>query len=268
MKRLQGTPAVSDEMLNAYVDGALSSEEASRIAQSAAASPEIANRIAMLHHLKASIAGIAEDVVVSDLGLPPSAAPPLRRARRRVTGMAVLAAVSVAALFTATPVWFGTMTDARIGTTVDHRISGFTAVHDAWTASSESTDGGARVNDWLGDVMRETGLSLVRELALRIDDGRTAMHFAFLGPKGCRLSLFEAAASKEKSAGLDISITGGLLSARWTDTERDYTLVTRNMDHMRFAVIANAVYDATRSRGAVDSQLLADVREARQPCVS
>jgi hypothetical protein len=116
--------------------------------------------------------------------------------------------------------------------------------------------------------MRETGLSLVRELALPIDEGRIATHFAFLGPKGCRLSLFETAASKENPAGLDISITGGLLSARWADAERDYTLVTRNMDRMRFAVIANAVYDATRSRGAVDPQLLANVREARQPCVS
>jgi hypothetical protein len=268
MTRPQGTPAVSDEMLNAYVDGALSSEEASRIAQRAAASPEIANRIAMLHHLKAGIAGIAEDAVVSDRGLPSTVVPPLRRIHRGVTGLAVISVLSAAALFTATPVWFGTVTDARIGTTVDHRISEFTAVHDAWIASSEATDGGARVNDWLGDLMRETGLSLVRELALPIDEGRIATHFAFLGPKGCRLSLFETAASKERSLGLDISITAGLLSAKWTDAERDYTLVTRNMDRIRFAVIASAVYDATRSRGAVDPQLLADVREARQPCVS
>jgi anti-sigma factor RsiW len=254
-------------MLNAYVDGALSSEEASHIAQRAAASPEIANRIAMLHHLKAGVAGIAEETVIGDQPLPLTVAPTRRGLSQWVAGLAGLAVLAAAALFIPTPVRLGTVTDALIEASGD-RLSGFTAVHDEWIALEVATAGRPRVKDWLQDVMQETGLSLVRESALHTDDGTSAVHFAFLGPKGCRLSLFEVASDGEESEGLDISITGSLLAAKWTDAERSYALVTRNMDSARFAAIAAAVHDATRSRGAVDPQLLANVREARQPCLS
>jgi len=123
------------------------------------------------------------------------------------------------------------------------------------------------VGYWLQDLMGATGLRLVHHAVLPIGDSAQAQQFAFVGPNGCRLSLFEAVSPFEAPAALTITISGDLLTARWADEGQVYALIARNMDRTRFATISAVVHDAIRDRGSVSSQALASLQQARQPCI-
>lgn len=265
MTRTPGNSVISAEWLNAYVDGALTTEEAAQIAQAAATRPEIATRIAMLHHLKAAVAGIGDDAVVPAPPLPAALVPPGRRLRQHVA-IAAAAALAAAAVVALVPI-FAAGPAAPVVSAPDDRLARYTTAHDTWLAAGGAAVGTPRITDWLDGLMQETGLSLLHETAFPLEDGDVALHFAFVGPNGCRLSLFNAAASGEGSAGLDIAISGRLLTARWVKAERSFALVARDMDRTRFASIAAAIHDASEGAGSVDAQVLANLRQSRQPCI-
>ena len=254
--------AISDEVLNAYVDGALTSEEAATIARQAAASPEIAQRIAVLHQLKAGVATFADDVMVIDPPMPLATKRPGRLPR---WGAAAALAAAVVLSLSVSFSWPTSTTDQVVAH--DEPLADFVVMHDAWIADGAAAAAGRHAADWVEDLMQATGLDLVHESRLAMGEGGLAQHLAFIGPKGCRLSLFEAAAPSGGPGGLDLSISAGLLTARWSAQGYGYVLVARNMDRARFVTIAAGVHGVSKNRGSVDAELLADLRQARQPCL-
>ncbi|MFN4129403.1 MAG: hypothetical protein ACK4GC_06265 [Paracoccaceae bacterium] len=261
--------SVTDEALSAYVDGALSQDEAARVARAAATIPDIAKRIAVLHQLKASVAGMADDVVL--INLPRTVAPaPLKNA-----ATLGLAATAVAGFVTISAFWFinehfGPETFATGETFLGAHnapLSDLIVSHDAWIATGDSELGTGPNTDWLQDVMQATGLAMVHHAILPGSAGTPGQHFAFVGPNGCRLSLFEVVLHDALTGGLGISINDGLLAASWTEADRGFALVARNMNHGRFMTIAEALHDASRHRGPVGEPALARLHQARQPCL-
>lgn len=260
---------ITDEALNAYVDGALHHTEAAHVARSAAVDPKIAERIAVLHRLKAGVAGIADDVVVID---PPRRASVSPHRRHLQTALGAMAAAAMVALAT---FWFATATDGPVGVAnhgpvgagADTMLERLVSRHDAWIVATEQVNAAPSVGFWSEDLMAKTGLRLVHHTVSPSGEAHAARHLAFVGPNGCRLSLFEAVSPSESSAPLIITIDGGLLSASWADERRGYALVARNMDLERFATIAGAAQDASRERGSVGAQASASLQQARQPCL-
>lgn len=263
-------PPITDEAMNSYVDGALSSDEAAHIARCAATDPKIANRIAMLHQLKAGVAGIADDVVVIDPPMLATPAPRQRHAHVAVGALAVTASLALSLFWFASPADgpVDLATDRPIVASTESTLERFIVRHDAWIGMAEQAVATHSFGYWLDDLMGATGLRLVYHALLPTGDAAQAQQFAFVGPNGCRLSLFESASPSATSAALNIAIDGGLLTARWAEAGRDYALVARNMDRTRFATISTVVHDASRDRGSVDAQALANLRQARQPCLS
>lgn len=257
---------VPDEMLSAYVDGALSPDDASRVARAAAAVPEVARRIAVLHHLKAHVAGLSDDVVL--INYPCSIATQPRRNGARV-GMAALL-VAVCVTFSVFWVAGDRGGEASFSSDVPRReaaTAAFVAAHDSWIAADGSAHAPPQTTDWLQDLIAPTGLALVRHTVMPLPSGMSAQHFAFVGPSGCRLSLFETVATDDTAAVLEVSIREGLLAASWTRAGRGYAIFARDMHEGRFLTIAAALHQASRDRGPSDEQLLSGLQQARQPCI-
>lgn len=258
-----GDRTPGDEALNAYVDGALSSAEAAEIARLAVTSAEIAHRIAVLHDLKAGVAAMVEDSTV--------VAPPLPRKATREGhlprwGLAA-AAMAAAIMLVLSLSWSTDVTGEAVATAQNEPLADYVGMHDAWVEAGNAAPLGRPATEWVENLMQATGLGLVHTSRHPTSDGGLAQHLAFIGPKGCRLSLFEVSMAGDRAGGLDLSITDGLLTARWTAQGYGYALVARNMDRARFVTIAAAVQDASRERNGVDAQILADLRDARQPCI-
>lgn len=139
--------------------------------------------------------------------------------------------------------------------------------HDAWTRAINSESATSPISDWLTEVLGATGLSLVHHAKLMAPDGSSTQHFAFLGPNGCKLSLFISPRPDESPVPLEYSISQALLTAHWSEGGRGYALIARTMNDARFVAIASAVHEVSRRRGVIDDQLLAEMRDARQPCI-
>lgn len=268
MSRFVKDMPITDEFLNAYVDGALNRSEAAHVAGCAATNPRIANRIAVLHQIKAGVAGIADDVVVIDTPMPLPPAPYRRHLQAALVTLAFMATVTLSLSSFAPAERPATIaTENPVIVSTDIMLERFVGQHDAWIGLAEQAVTTRSFGFWLEDLMAATGLSLVYHDMLSMDGVDQAEQFSFVGPNGCRLSLFHVASSSETAEGLNIMIDGGLLTSRWADAGRSYALVARNMDHSRFATIASVVHDASRDRGSVDAQALASLQQARQPCL-
>lgn len=264
MRSYARRPAISDEALNAYVDGAVTSAEAAFIARHAAQSPEIAQRIAVLHQLKAGVAGIADDLVVIEPHMPAMAVRH-RRFPRWGSGALAAAAVIVVSL---SLLWLTDVAEEPVVAAANVPLAGFVLMHDSWTRAEDLAANERPMPGWLESPMQATGLGLAYQALLPTGEGASGQHFAFVGPKGCRLSLFEISSPVDGTAALDLSLSHGLLTAHWLAEEYGYVLVARNMDRSRFVRIAASLHDSSHDRGAVDAELLAGLEQARQPCVS
>jgi len=260
---------ITEEALSAYVDGALSLDEAAQVARAAATVPAVAKRIAVLHQLKANVAGLADDVVLIDRSHRVAPEPRRNSVRFGIAAMAATLVVTVSA---------GWVLNDRAGSerfataapfpdASNPLLSGFLASHDAWIATGGQEGTARDSTGWLQELMLPTGLALVHHAMVRMPAGMPGQHFAFVGPNGCRLSLFEVVSTDKVPAGLEISIRDGLLAASWTEAGRGYALIARDMNEGRFMTIAAALHDASRHRGSVGEQVLAGLQHARQPCV-
>jgi anti-sigma factor RsiW len=264
------TQPITDETLSAYVDGELRHGEAALVARSAATDPKVAERIAVLQGLKAGVAGMVDDVVVIDPRMP------VARGGHRRSWSWALGAFAAAIIVAVSVVWLAAPTGRPIGNGEDRLVTahangwieGFVIRHDAWIDAAEPVVTTQSFDFQLEDLMARSGLRLVHHTLSPIGEALEARHTAFVGQRGCRLSLFQAVSPSDLTAPLTIMIDAGLLTANWAHEGRSYALVTRNMDSTRFATIAATVHGASRDLGAVDVQALARLQQARQPCLS
>jgi len=270
MMSFRETRPITDETLNAYVDGELHHMEAAHVARSAANDPKVAERIAVLHRMKAGVAWMADDVLVIDPPMPVAVA---------TTGRSwslPLVASAAAIMLTLSVLWLAVIHDGPSGggsarTTnleVDATLERFVTRHDVWIDTSDQVVTTHFFDIQLEDLMARSGLRLVHHTLVPFGDAGEARHIAFVGQNGCRLSLFQAVSPSGFTAPLTIMIEAGLLTARWAEAGRSYALVTRSMDPSRFTTIAAALHDASDVLGSVDAQVLARLQQARQPCLS
>ncbi len=270
MKNSEATPPITDEILNAYVDGALHHTEAADVAHRAASDPKIAERIAILSQIKAGVAGMVEDMVVIDLPMPvvmPSRQRPMFVAFGAVAAV-VIAALSFFWLAGAPARPTGIALDTTIIANTDITLEHYVARHDAWIDGLAQASEAPVFDTRLQDLMAKTGLRLVDHALAPLDHAHEASHRGFVGPNGCRLSLFEAISAFSPTTPLNITIDGALLTATWVDDGQSFALIARQMDSVRFSTIATAVHDASRDHSSVDTEALASLTQARQPCLS
>jgi len=253
---------ISDEILNAYVDGELSSHEAAALARRAAGDRAVAARIANLHQFKAGVAGLVDGTVFLD-------APVMQGPRRsRLPGWrATAAAVAAALVLGLGASWHYAEPVTPVATQGAGLQNPLVEGHDRWSAAFDRATDAPVAPEWLEGLMQATGLRLVHAAPAMMDDN-TVMHYAFVGSNDCRLSLFEQPMPGEVDMALHVAFADDLLSARWQMHGFGYAMIARNMDRNRFTTIAAAVLDVTRIRQPANEAIVASLRAARQRCTA
>ncbi len=254
--------AISFEMLSAYVDGELDAADAAHVAAAAAADPKLATAIARLQALRASVADGIPDFV----HLP---TPRVRKPWAQWHRAAVAASVAFVLMIGAFAIVDKDPSPRALGLATEFAPA--VAVHDRWLESSQPALPPEAASAAPFDrLLAATGLRLVLKDRTVLDGGTETVHSRFVGERGCRLSVFESAASGSADPErMEIGHEGALLLARWTDGRSDFTVVARDMDPVRFATIAGAL----REIGPLDAtppmeELIASLSVARQPCLS
>lgn len=270
MRKSLAIPPITDEILNAYVDGELHYTQAAHVAHGAASDPKIAERIAILSQIKAGVAGMVDDFVVIDLTMPvavPFDQRPLFAAAGAFAAV-VIAALSVFWLVASPDRSASIRRDMPIVANADATLEQYVARHDAWIDGLAQASEAPVFDIRLQDLMAKTGLRLLDYAIAPLDHTNEASHRAFIGPNGCRLSLFEATSPVDQTRPLTIAIDAYLQTATWANDGQTFVLIARHMDNMRFSTIATAAKGSSRDHSSVNTEALASLTHARQPCLS
>lgn len=258
--------SVTFDKLSAYVDGELDAAEAACLAMLAARDPSVAQAIARLQSLRAAIAdsvAAPAQLPVPDMPRPfsPRWLPDLKR---------LAAAASLALALLAGGYWF--IDRARAPRAVTE-LAAAVAIHDRWLEAAvpplRSKPASVAPADRL---LAATGLRMVLKDRVELEDGTQAVHSRFVGERGCRLSLFvlaAAPATDPTTTALDIRQEGSLHVARWQAASAAFIVVARDMDPIRFAIIAGSLRALGPSLSEPEiNGLVASLSTARQPCLA
>ncbi len=276
---------ISDELLNAYVDGELSARDAAAIVERIAQDSALARRVSALSRLKSELSDLspADARALSELrGLLGGKAdrlevsadaasartgrsgPEARRPRGlrvpcRRPQVAAALAVAVAVIIV-----LGTilMPSGRSGTGIDPRlVEAAVRQHLDWmkAPAGPPADQAAPVFEPAGSPMilaefaRRNGPVYVPDLAAtRLHVVRSApfgpdgVQVRYVGVHDCRLSLFVWPAPGRPPLPMQELHFPGARVVAWRVNRLDYLLVAAGMDPQRFDLIAQAVFEATR----------------------
>ena len=203
---------VSDLVLNAFVDAELPPAEAARIAAVMADNPEIAQKVAHLHRIKAALSAMPDDLV-----LPA----PTQSKQHGWSNLPAMRAVIAGFVLLCGVLWSAPLSGPE---KPDIAIS-FMAEHDQWVAhggaqTKASLPGGF---DWIQPVMNASGLRLVHYSA-----AGSLQHFGFKGVNTCRMSLFVT--QKASAMGpLQLSLTDKVQHAQWQLDTVSFEMIARDM---------------------------------------
>jgi len=262
------TDHIKWEIINAYVDGELSSLEAAEVARAVASDSGLAQQVATLSTLKASVAASSPQYDKNRFNRP-------KFTRRRVSSAAAVVLVLTGLLFVATA-WHSDLFIDPPG------IELAEAEHLNWLQSDTRTgppQSQELVRIRLQDVRLEEAyvpdlvqvqlaFSGVRRVPARGGDG---IHVGYLGPSGCSVSLVMFQRHGEYSETLRRIERGGRTVYAWRSEETVFYLLAHSMDPNRFEQVAATVYRLTRQRLPLDSQSMIALNQARsssQPCVA
>jgi anti-sigma factor RsiW len=262
-------PAWDD--LNAYVDGELAPVESARIARAAAEDHAVAEEIATLARLKASLADATPE-------MPEIAMPPRRRPvwRRVAAAAAVVLLIGYAgarllpgeSTTSVTPDW---VVQAR-------------AAHTAWieAEANDATPTLPRAGIYLATLTRLGPRAYAPDLsAARLTISRLAyaepigagrdggIHIGYAGTRGCRVSLWVAPAPVALAPDPIRFAHARGAAYHWRSGALAYTLVASGMAEARLALIARAAIDATRRRAQPGTEMRSALRRSRDespPC--
>ncbi|MFV2092405.1 MAG: hypothetical protein ACC634_04915 [Hyphomicrobiales bacterium] len=246
--------------LNAYVDGELDASTSARVAEAAAADPEVAASIAKLQRMKATLGEAFENVHVINVHTRP---------RWHQAGW--LVAASLAAAIVIGGIWLvnspllpgGVGQPAPAGAVV----SAMLRAHDQWLG-----DGTARqlraipVAGLRPPNLTPAGLSIASYQSPVDMGGTMATQISYIGKRGCRLSLFIAPATPELAKMARLTGEQEPLVEAWQANQAQYLLVSRLMHQTRFATIAAALKAATTNGGLYGDRFSMALATARQPC--
>jgi hypothetical protein len=242
------------KMLNAYVDGELSPQDAAAVAKAAGRDPAIADQISLLYHLKGGI-NAAAPAVPGDLAslMPPE--------RRRPGKGWVAAAVAVVVLLGLSALW-AQRTNLPLQARNDELLASARALHDQWlqTDTARSDDMTPAVLDALTRFGRlpvvpdleSTGLSIGQVAVFDEAQGRM-LQIGYRGHHGCHLSLFVVDDGELSNFVIGDRATLERSHA-WQVGDLGYLLLAQGMDRDRFDLIADKVEHATRTYAPLDSR--------------
>jgi len=249
------------ETLNAYMDGELSTAEAAKVARAVAERPPLADQIAHLSRLKATIrSSMDSDATVE---LPP----PARGHRWPFLTAGVLAATLAVALVIAAATFLGGGKQSPLALDL---LDDASLVHRSWAEQSRATNqapissstflpaldrfgADAYVPDLISAELTLTEVKLVKQ-----DDYPTILHLGYSDEKDCRVSLFILPVQRGLTDRLMQTGTSLARTYVWRAGTLSYFLLADGMDPERISLIAHGVFDSTRHR----LPLTAETRDA------
>jgi anti-sigma factor RsiW len=255
----------SPELINAYVDGELAPAEAAAIASLAARDADIAARIATLTKLRAVAGGLVSAAPAAGQA-PPFAFPRVATARR----FAALAAVLLAAAGLAAALWLVPPALPEPG------LSAAIARHRSWLDGRDERGGPAVTVDLAGARSRDLpDLSIASLRLVRIDverrRGRDGILFGgYLGPNGCRIGIWIAAAASARQTEPARMDRDGVAIRAWQHGGLRYAILGVGVDPARLDRVA-ALADALLRGGEASRQLagsFAAPSEPTRPCLA
>lgn len=254
---MTGSPPMSWEVLNAYVDGELAPAAAADVAAAIARDPDVAARVASLSRLRATTRSLTLDMSA------PAPRPPGRRPGFPARFAALAASLVIVAGFGAA-IWSFSWTSQDGGS-----LSAAVAAHHAWLADAKPTRGGRLQVEMAGASANAlpdltlASLTLVHlslDPAIRKGGGVLA---GYVGPNGCRVGLWIAPHRGPTHPQPVADDRDGLMIRRWSGTEADYALLGRDIDSLRLDRIAALVAGLTRMDPVIRRDQIAALDEAR-----
>ena len=250
------------QRLNAYVDGELDPQARAHVAAEIAQDRELAVAAATLSQLKAATGDAFADAPAIRVRAPDLT--------RRPAAIAAMAAGLCAAIALA---WLAAAPSLPAG--LDDAVSR----HAAWVSGDTSPPVDPLVAPLLVGLarlerpvelpdLRDAGLQIVRIAAIDEPGTPPGLHVAYLGSRGCRVSLIVTRAGAQ-DAPLRLQ-HGDMAIVRWSSEGLAYTLMSSGMPPERFALIVAAAEEAVRRHAPVPEpvrEALRRDREGTQPCV-
>ncbi|WP_019170806.1 anti-sigma factor family protein [Pseudaminobacter salicylatoxidans] len=243
------------ELLNAYVDGELSADARDLLEARIASDAGLARKVETLTAVKARVRALGSDMVVVQV--------PRMRPRFSLIAAAVAAALLCVMIAGG---WIGTLAFERHRNAQD-LVAQALAAHDRWsTEAMNAATPPVSIDDFRAPELTRADLRLVALLPDVRIGGKRAIQASYLGPHGCRLSLFRI-----PQAGTDqrlrIAHDGDAQSAEWEDKSFHFVVVSRKLDMARFAVLADVLQATTTRPDRVPARnMIAALESAHQPC--
>lgn len=262
---------VTEELLNAYVDGELSPEDDARVAKAIARDPGLAAHVATLSRVKSALSGLAAEPA-EPVHLP-----------SHHWSKAMLAVAASVGLFVA--VMSGVLTGfLHFGGDQSSWYQEAAAAHADWALKPSSPDARevdanlylvsmdrlnlpAQAPDLTSAKLRLTYLKFYEADA----DYPAALHLGYTGRRGCRLTLWATAAPHTLDTRLAEFREGKMRSFRWRQGRIAYALFATGMAENRFTMIAAKVHEATRKMRGFDDETRMALREVSgkaPPCAA
>jgi len=239
--------------INAYVDGELETAQAAHVAQAIAADPQLASMVAKLHALKSAVgvAFINRDVIAVAHHKPLFS---------RASLLAAAACLVIAIM--GSGLWYGFGQRS-----VNNVITQALLQHDNWLLNPQVISPvPTTVSALVTPDLTPAGLTLAG-VQKKVPLGKTsATRYAYVGTRGCKLSLF-VSARDDVFAGLGDSARPDALIASWAVANRSFLLIARKMNHERFNVITKALEAATARAVALDEPMRLALLQSRKPCL-
>jgi hypothetical protein len=258
------TEFVTEDLLNAYVDGELSPEDDARMAQAIARDPALAARVATLSRVKSALAGLADE---------PAGRIHLPGRQLSKTMLAIAASVGLLVAFLS-----GMLTGIpQFGEESNRWHREAASIHAEWASGPAMPDASeVDANLYLASIDR---LNLTRAklrltyLKLYEADPEypAALHLGYTGRRGCQLTLWVTAAPRKLDTSLTEFREDKMRSFRWRQGKIAYALFATGMAENRFTMIAAKVHEATREMRGFDDETRLALREVSgkaPPCAA